>query len=367
MIKKNLERIPGGMMVVPLLLAAVINTFFPELLRIGGFTQALFVDSVPVLAALYLLTAGAQLNVRSFGVSVAKGATLLGIKWFVAGVFTFLAYFLAGPTGLWLGLAPLAVMAAMSNSNGIVYMAVASQYGNKEDKAAYSVLVLNDGPLLTMVALSIFGAMGFVEGMFSATAFITVLLPLVIGVIIGNTDMELRDMLVKGSDIIIPFLSFALGMGINLTDVVKGGSSGILLGVATVVFTGGAAYLVFKALGWNPIVGAAEGTTAGNAVMVPGVIAAANASFLSVAPLATVQVAASAVTTAILIPIVLALLVKYTKVEGESIALEDQETVHQINSAISENKEFAFAGKIADMDVSKVSTESYDKGSPLRK
>ncbi|MFL0580987.1 2-keto-3-deoxygluconate permease [Solibacillus silvestris] len=315
MIKKNLERIPGGMMVVPLLTAALINTFFPDLLRIGGFTQALFVDSVPVLAALYLLTAGAQLNMKSFGVSLAKGTTLLLIKWGVAIVFTLIAYIFAGPNGLWLGLAPLAIIAAMSNSNGIVYMAVASQYGNKEDKAAYSVLVLNDGPLLTMVSLAIFGAMGFVDGMFSAAAFITVLLPLVVGIIIGNTDMELRDMLVKGSEIIIPFLSFALGMGINLRNVIEGGASGILLGVLTVVFTGGVAYLIFKFIGWNPIIGAAEGTTAGNAVMVPGVIAAANASFASVAPLATVQVAASAVTTAVLIPIVLTILVKYTNVQ----------------------------------------------------
>ena len=39
-IKATLDRIPGGMMVVPLLIAAFINTFFPDLLRIGNFTQA---------------------------------------------------------------------------------------------------------------------------------------------------------------------------------------------------------------------------------------------------------------------------------------------------------------------------------------
>lgn len=82
-IKATLEKIPGGMMVVPLLLAAVLNTFVPDLLRIGNFTQALFVDGASTLIALFLLCTGAQINVRSVGVSLGKGATLLATKWIV--------------------------------------------------------------------------------------------------------------------------------------------------------------------------------------------------------------------------------------------------------------------------------------------
>ena len=35
-IKQSLEKFPGGLMIVPLLLGAVINTLFPENLRIGN-------------------------------------------------------------------------------------------------------------------------------------------------------------------------------------------------------------------------------------------------------------------------------------------------------------------------------------------
>ncbi|GEN87791.1 2-keto-3-deoxygluconate permease [Oceanobacillus sojae] len=318
-IKRFLERIPGGMMVVPLLLGAIVNTVAPNALRIDGFTQALFVDAVPVLAALYLVCAGAQLNLRSFGTSVAKGVTLLTVKWFVAVIFTLLAIWFGGESGLWLGLAPLAIMAAMSNSNGAMYMAVASQYGKQDDKAAYSILVLNDGPLLTMLAFTILGFMGFVEGMFSIMPFISVLIPLLVGVVLGNLDGKMRDFFVSGSDMIIPFLAFALGMGIDLTAILEGGLSGVLLGVFTLIFTGGAAFFVFKLFKWNPIVGAAEGTTAGNAVMVPAVIAAANPAFASVEAVSTVQVAASAVTTAILLPIALSLLVKLTGAQKNTL------------------------------------------------
>lgn len=303
-------------MVVPLLLSATINTIAPDLLRIGNFTQALFVDGAGTLIALFLLCTGAQINVRNVGVSLGKGAVLLSVKWLVGAAVGLLAYMFAGENGLWLGLAPIAIIASMTNSNGGLYMALVGQYGDKTDRAAYSLLALNDGPFLTMVALSIFGAMGFVDGLFSVTAFISVLLPIIIGMILGNLDGEMRDFLNTGSSMLIPFFAFALGMGINFKAIVEGGLSGVALGLMTVFITGTAGYLVFKALKWNPIAGAAEGSTAGNAVATPAAIAAASAGFAANVEIATVQVAASVVTTAVLLPLYIAFLVKRLEKKG---------------------------------------------------
>ncbi|GGH81905.1 2-keto-3-deoxygluconate permease [Pullulanibacillus pueri] len=316
-IKATLDRIPGGMMVVPLLLAACINTFAPNLLRIGNFTQSLFVDGSSTLIALFLLCAGASINVRSVGVSLGKGVTLLVVKWVVAAIIGCIAYLFAGSNGLFLGLAPIAIIAAMSNSNGGLYMAIVGQYGKTDDKAAYSILALNDGPFLTMVALSIFGAMGFVNGLFSVQSFVSVLLPIVVGMVLGNLDTDMRDFLAKGSDMLIPFFAFALGMGINFKAILDGGIAGVLLGLMTVFITGTAGYFVFRAFRWNPIVGASEGSTAGNAVATPAAIAAANVAFQPLANLATVQVAASVVTTAILLPLYIAFLVKRLEKKGK--------------------------------------------------
>jgi 2-keto-3-deoxygluconate permease len=323
-IKATLDRIPGGMMVVPLLLAATINTFAPDLLRIGNFTEALFVKSAGALIALFLLCAGSQINVRNVGSAFAKGATLLTVKWIVGAAVGLLAYTMAGPEGLFLGLAPLAIIAAMTNSNGGLYVAIVGQYGKADDKAAYSLLALNDGPFLTMVALAIFGAMGFVDGFFSIVSFVSVLLPIVIGMILGNADEDMRTFLAKGSDMLIPFFAFSLGMGINFQAILTGGASGVLLGIMTVLLTGTAGFIVFRMLGWNPIVGASEGSTAGNAVATPMAIAAANATFAPMAKLATVQVAASTVTTAILLPLFISFLVKrfHVKPAAEEDAVE---------------------------------------------
>lgn len=315
-IKATLEKIPGGMMVVPLLLSATINTFAPELLRIGNFTQALFVDGASTLIALFLLCTGAQINFRNVGVSLGKGATLLTTKWIVGAAFGLIAYLFADSNGLWLGLAPIAIIAAMTNSNGGLYVAMVGQYGDKTDRAAYSLLALNDGPFFTMVALAIFGAMGFVDGMFSFVSFLSVLLPIIVGMILGNLDSEMRAFLDKGSSMLIPFFAFALGMGIDFNAILEGGLAGVVLGLGTVFLTGTAGYFVFKLFKWNPIAGAAEGSTAGNAVATPAAIAAASASFASNVEVATVQVAASVVTTAILLPIYIAFLVKHLGKKG---------------------------------------------------
>ncbi len=70
-IKATLVRIPGGMMVVRLLLAALINTFAPGFLGIGNFIQALFVDGASTLIALFLyfciITDCHWYGIREFG------------------------------------------------------------------------------------------------------------------------------------------------------------------------------------------------------------------------------------------------------------------------------------------------------------
>lgn len=318
-IKKNIEKVPGGMVIIPLFSAMIINTFFPGLLRIGGFSQALFVDGTLALIALFLVCIGAQIKVNNIGRAVKKGTTLLLLKWGIATIVTMIAFLLSNENSYFLGIAPVAIIAAMSNSSGGMYLAISGEFGSKEDLAAYPILALNDGPFLSMVVLSLFGFMGFVEGIFGLSDFLSVLIPIIVGAVLGNLDENMRDFLSKGSDMIIPFFSFAIGMGIDLSVILKGGGPGILLGVLTVFLTGGIAYVVYSKIGWNPIVGASEGSTAGNAIATPAVLAEANASFSSQESLATVQIAACVVTTLILLPIFITFLAKRLEKKGKLI------------------------------------------------
>ena len=56
-IKRAIERVPGGMMLVPLLLGACVATFAPHAgAFFGSFTNALFTGSLNVLSVFYVRT-----------------------------------------------------------------------------------------------------------------------------------------------------------------------------------------------------------------------------------------------------------------------------------------------------------------------
>ena len=64
-ILKSVNSVPGGLMVVPLFLGMVLNTFFPDLLKIGGFTQALTGAGYPTVLGMYLFTVGTKMTFRA--------------------------------------------------------------------------------------------------------------------------------------------------------------------------------------------------------------------------------------------------------------------------------------------------------------
>lgn len=64
-IKKTLDKIPGGLMVVPLFLGVLTNTFFPQVLQIGSFTTALFSkEASSTILACFMFLIGSQINFK---------------------------------------------------------------------------------------------------------------------------------------------------------------------------------------------------------------------------------------------------------------------------------------------------------------
>lgn len=299
-ILENVRRVPAGMMVVPMILGSLINTFIPEVVKIGSFTTATFTSAGSATAiGIQLFCLGTTLQLADMPKVLKRGGLLLLSKFIIGAAIGIVVGLLCGKAGF-LGLTTLAIISAVTNSNGSVYLALMTEFGDETDCASMALLTINDGPFLTLVAM---GASGLAN--IPLIALIAAIGPLLVGMILGNLDKEIQKTLAPAGSILIPFVGFCLGAGIKLTNLAKGGMGGILLGLIC-CFVGGIFILACERfIGHRPGYAAwGVSTTAGNAVAVPAAVALIDPAWAPYEPVATAQVAAAAVVTAILVPFI---------------------------------------------------------------
>ncbi|MGN0333337.1 MAG: 2-keto-3-deoxygluconate permease [Lachnospiraceae bacterium] len=305
-ILKTVKKIPGGLMVVPLLLGAIVNTFFGNILWSsfdGTFTTYLWKSGAMPILAVFIFCNATTINFKRAGVTVYKGVIITVVKVGIGILIGLICGALFGENGF-LGLSTLAIVGAIANSNGGLYASLAGEYGDATDVGAVSILSINDGPFFTMVAL---GAAGVAK--IPLSILIGCIVPVIVGCILGNLDEDIRKFCEPGATMLIPFFAFPLGAGLNIMNLFKAGGPGILLGVACTLISGLAGYLVYRILKMDhPEVGAAIGTTAGNAAATPAAVAAVDATLLAVSEAATAQITAAIIVTAILCPMLVSFL-----------------------------------------------------------
>lgn len=325
-----MNKIPGGLMIVPLVLGSIIGTFGQPFLKLGSFTTALFQSSAMPLIALLIFATGMQVTLRTSGpVLATTGVVLLG-KSVIPATLVILLGKLVGIDGV-LGISVLAMLVAIDNSNGGLWLAFTGRYGDKRDRGAYIASALNDGPFFTMLFL---GASGLAQIPF--TALLAAVIPFALGMLIGNIDSKWTEIMKPTPQVVIPFFAFALGTGINLGNVVKGGLSGILVGLIVAPLTGYIVYLGYKYIlkrGYRSGIGFAAGTTAGNAIATPAIIAQADPAFAPYVGTAVAQVAASVLVTAILAPMLASWMLKR---EGGLLTEEEIAKIDAMDLGIDE-------------------------------
>src|SRR3989441_10063171 len=230
-IYKAINRVPGGMMVVPLFIGMVINTFLPRVMKIGGFTEALTGVGYPTILGMYLFTVGTKMTMRAAPRMLLRGFGILSAK---VGVATAFALTVAKVfDGNVLGLSTLAVMVAMSDTNGGMFLALTSVMGDKEDSGTYVMQSIETGPFLTML---IFVGTGL--AVIPWLTMVSVIAPVVAGAILGNLDEDIKNFFGSHEPIIVPFMAFTLGQTINLKSAATAGVPGIVFRVAGVTVTG---------------------------------------------------------------------------------------------------------------------------------
>lgn len=300
MIMNFIKKVPAGMMIIPMFIAALINTFCPEIVQIGSFTTAVFSSAgAASIIGVQLVCLGTQLQFKEMPRVLKRGGILLLSKFAIGALIGIVIGKVFGMDGIF-GLTTLAVISSVTNSNGSIYLSLMSTYGDETDCAAMSLLTLNDGPFFTLVAL---GASGLAN--IPLLALLAAIVPILVGMILGNLDKKMKEFLEPGCNLLIPFVGFALGSSINLSNVAKGGFSGVLLGFTVVIIGGTFIVLCDRLIGGRPgYAGWGVATAAGNSIAVPAAVAMVDPAWQPYVATATTQVAAAVVFSAILVPII---------------------------------------------------------------
>lgn len=295
-----IKKIPAGNMMVPLLLAALIHTSFPDGIGFGEFSQALFSNgSVKVLMALNLMAAGSQIDFSNIGEVIKRAAVISLARISMGLILVFGISKLFGREGVF-GLSLLALACGVLNHNNSVFISLNINYGDRIDQALAGFGSLITGPMLAMLVLGMGGLANI-----PFLAILDSAMPVILGIFIGHFIKGSREIFSTSQKMIIPFLGFSMGSAIDLRNVYRAGFSGLILAFVVIAIVG--SFTVFADMKFNKRpghTGWALATTGANAVAVPAMIAEIDPTWQAFVGLATAQVAASVVVTIILTPII---------------------------------------------------------------
>lgn len=298
---KLMKKIPGGTLLIPMLLSALVYTFAPDLFQVPGLTKSFLTSdgtNYIVAMACFLSATGLKIDVL-LRVLKKQGVMLIGktIVCIILGVVFFRMFGLGGV----LGVSAVAFISIITSINPALYLALTNEYGTEEDTKAFGLVGLLCVPAYPMLIY------GLVEGTaINWTPIISTLIPIGLGMLIGNLDEELANLFRPAIGAIMPMMGWAFGSKLNIISAIKGGPTGIVMTLIFYIINLPILYLIeTKLLKSNGVSAAAMVAMAGLSVSVPPLIAAGDPRILpEMVEAAMAQIAFGVVITAIFTPII---------------------------------------------------------------
>lgn len=307
---KFMKKIPGGLLLIPMLISALVNTFVPGFWgQFGGITAALFSSKgTNYIVGLFCFCSATMLDIKSLGKVLRKQGTLLGLKVLLCFVFSIVFMKVFGLNGVF-GISAIAFTITICSLNPSMYLALVSEYGEESDKAAFGLTGLLCVPAFPILVISLSQG-GTIDWM----PIISTVIPIVLGVIVGNLDKDLAKMFSGVLGPLTPFMGWAFGAGVNLFDAVKAGPQGVLITLMFyILMVPIILFVETKVLKESGISTFGISSIAGLSVSIPSILAFSNPELTPYVASGTAQIAFGVVISSVLTPI---LAQKFAKKKG---------------------------------------------------
>ena len=114
---KFMRKIPGGMLLIPMLISALFATFLPDIFKIGGMTEAFFTTKgINYIVALVCFCSSAALDFEKIKKVLKKQGSILLVKVILCFVFSILFFRFFGMEAIW-GISAIAFTTTICSLN----------------------------------------------------------------------------------------------------------------------------------------------------------------------------------------------------------------------------------------------------------
>ncbi len=310
-----IKKIPAGMLLIPMLLSALVNTFAPGLFNIGGVSEAFFTSAgTNYIIGAICFCSGAGIDIKEIVPILKKYGTLMSVKTILcigAGVL-YIQFF--GLSGIW-GISAIALIAVICSTNPSLFIALINDYDKALDKGAFGFIGLFCVPAYPIFVYSISRAADI-----SWMPILSTFLPVLAGIIIGNLDKNFAKLFAPAVAPLIPFMGWIFGASINIFDAFRSALTGTVLVIVFYLlllpFMLGTELFILKDDGLATL---AVSSVAGMSVSVPAVLLATNPEVAEYVGSATAQIAFAVVVTSIITPYLAKKLMAHRTKKKESV------------------------------------------------
>lgn len=310
-----MRKIPAGTFLIPMIVSMVIYSFFPDLFAIGGPTQAFFSNAgTNYIVGLLVFASGTTVDLKKVGQLMKHQGILVLIKIILSIILGAIFLLLFGLDGIW-GISGLGFVAVILSINPAVHLSIINMYGDKEDTAIYPFAVIPALPAIPLIMLSAYISGGF--GGIDWAPIISVFLPLVVGIILGNLDPQMGKLFAPVMPPALMLLGWLLGQGMDMFEAIQSGLSGIIVTILFMVLSMPVMYFVDKKLlKYDGLNGISIATVAGMSTAVPATVGVALPQVAGDVTSATAQVLMAAIITSILAPMIIQRIDDRNKLKG---------------------------------------------------
>lgn len=223
------------MFLVPLLISMVVVSLFPGIYdSLGGTTQAAFsTEGTNAVIGFLVFAAGTTIDFKQIASLMKRHLPLIVFKLAWSAILITIFYFIFGIEGI-AGISLLTFTCVIFSLNPAIALAIHKDYGDQQFGGVYGLygmFGLSFTPLILLSFLTADGGSGGIDWM----PIISIFLPLIVGMILGNIDKNFASYFSPIVGLLLPFLGWNLGAGMNLGDAFQSGLAGLLMAVVFLV------------------------------------------------------------------------------------------------------------------------------------